>query len=521
MKRWVISTICLAFTSLMASAQLSDQQQIQKLNLVYQQIRSNYVDNVPLEPLVQEAVVATLGKLDPHSSYLDREQMAAMRTRLRGEFAGVGIRYIVHRDTLVVRGVVDNSPAERADIEINDRIVAIDGRSIIGITEDSVAGLLRGNVGSSVDLTIKRRSRDKHLNIRLKRSDIESSAISASFRTGGVGYVAISKFSKPLVSEFLTALRSLGDISSLVVDLRDNVGGAITSAIELTGLFLHKGDIIVSTEGRTNNIAVYDNRRDGSLLELPLVVVINENSASASEIFAGAIQDHDRGVIVGHTSYGKGLVQRVIDFKDGTGMCLTVARYKTPSGRIIQRPYVMGQGEEYLSDTRRYLHPDSASHNCELLFKTLNRGRKVYGGGGITPDVYIDTDSLTLSQPLALLYRDGLFEHLDVEICDNISLAELVASYPTAELFGSSYDVDTLVMELFYQLSALTADSLTTLDKSFIRAMIISTMAERLFDSNARHLIYNSSFDPMARQAIAIAHDKQRIEAILSAAEGL
>ena len=518
MKRWVILVIGLLLASLTASAQLSEQQQIQKLNLVYQQIRSNYVDNVPLEPLVQEAVIATLRQLDPHSSYLDHEQMAALRTRLRGEFAGVGIRYIVHRDTLVVRGIVAKSPAERANIEINDRIVAIDGRPIVGISTDSVSQLLRGNAGSNVCLTIKRRSTNNPLNVKLKRANIESSAITASFRIDDVGYIAISKFSKPLASEFLTALKSLREISSLVVDLRDNSGGAITSAIDLTGLFLRKGDIIVSTEGRTNNI-VYDTKRDGALIDLPLVVIINENSASASEIFAGAIQDHDRGVVIGHTSYGKGLVQRVIDFKDGTGMCLTVARYKTPSGRIIQRPYVMGHGEEYMSDTLRYMHPDSVSHNHELLFKTLHRGRTVYGGGGITPDIYIDTDSLKLSPSLTSLYREGLFEHLSVDIWDSISADSLLGDYPTVEAFNSCYNVENSIVERLYQQAALKADSLTSLDHSFIRAMILSTMAERLYGTDARYLIYNSSFDPMARQALAIANDRQRIEAILSGAE--
>lgn len=514
MKRWVILVICLVLASLTASAQLSEQQQIQKLNLVYQQIRSNYVDNVPLEPLVQEAVIATLRQLDPHSSYLDHEQMAALRTRLRGEFAGVGIRYIVHRDTLVVRGVVEGSPAERANIKATDRIVAIDGRPIVGITTDSVSQLLRGNAGSNVCLTIKRRSTNKPLDIKLKRANIESSAITASFRIGDVGYIAISKFSKPLASEFLTALKSLGDISSLVVDLRDNSGGAITSAIDLTGLFLRKGDVIVSTEGRTNNI-VYDTKRDGTLVDLPLVVIINENSASASEIFAGAIQDHDRGVVIGHTSYGKGLVQRVIDFKDGTGMCLTVARYKTPSGRIIQRPYVMGQGEEYMSDTLRYMHPDSIPHNHKLLFKTLHRGRTVYGGGGITPDIYIDTDGLKLSPSLTSLYRKGLFEHLSIDIWDCISTEELLSSYSSVETFDAHYKMDSRVMELFYQQTGLAAEVLTSLDHSFIRAMILSTIAERLYGTDARYYIYNNSFDPLAREAIAIAQNQERIEEIL------
>ena len=298
----------LLFICYNATAQLTEQQQIQKLNLVYQQIRNNYVDDVSLEPLVEEAIRVTLRELDPHSQYLTKEDMTLTTERLR-----------------------------------------------------------------------------------------EPDAITSTLRNGDIGYIAISRFSKTLVAEFLKVYYSLGDIKTLVVDLRDNAGGAITSAIDFTALFLHKDDVIVSTEGR-NTSAVYDTKHDGKLCDIPIVVLINENSASASEIFAGAIQDHDRGVIVGRTSYGKGLVQRLINLRDGSGMTITIARYKTPSGRLIQRPYEMGKGEDYQRDSMRYQHPDSIKRDDTPIFKTLKRGRNVYGGGGITPDIYIVQDSVVLTQ---------------------------------------------------------------------------------------------------------------------------
>ena len=514
MRRLLILIAIMAFGYVGASAQLTEQQQIQKLNYVYQQIRNNYVDDVPLEPLVEEAIIATLKELDPHSTFLTKEQMTSLQTRLRGEFAGIGIRYIVHNDTIVVRSVIEGSPAERAKIQINDRIVAIDRGSVVGLSADSIATLFRGEQNTKLSFSVVRRSEPKPLDINLSRDIIESRAINSTFRIGDVGYISFSAFSKPIVQEFYKAYKELGDIRCLIVDLRDNGGGAINSAIDLTGLFLRKGDVIVSTEGRTNSI-VYDKKRDGVILDLPVVVIINENSASASEIFAGAIQDHDRGVIIGRTSFGKGLVQRVIDLKDGTGMCLTTARYKTPSGRIIQRPYTMGKGEEYMSDSMRFMHPDSIAHDPSLMFTTLKRGRKVYGGGGITPDVYINTDSIMLSPRLAQLHAQAIFEHTAVEIWDRFSPHTLREQYPTVEEFNAKYEPSEQIYELFYSAAGSTPDDFTEIDHKFIRTMILATMAEQIYQESARHYIYGMNFDYMMQRALNIATNNSLYTEIL------
>lgn len=508
MKRLVISIIGLVTVCFSATAQLTEQQQIQKLNYVYQQIRNNYVDDVPLEPLVEEAIIATIRELDPHSSYLSAEEMSALRNRLSGEFAGIGIRYIVHNDTLVVRTTLPDSPAKRAKILPNDRIIAIDNRSVIGISADSVAMLLGGKPKTEVTLEVARRDEDNTLNITLKRDNIESSAISASFRVGDVGYIAVSSFSKPLASMFYSAYRELGDIETLVVDLRDNGGGAITAAIDLSSLFLRKGDVIVSTEGR-NNTTVYECKKGALLPDIPVVVLINENSASASELFAGAIQDHDRGVIVGHTSYGKGLVQRVIDLRDGSGITLTIARYKTPSGRVIQRPYAMGGGEEYRKDRVRYMHPDSIPHDDKLLFRTLKRGRKIYGGGGITPDIYIDIDDIELSPALQKAYNEARFEHAAIDIIDRVSAKSVIEQCATYEQFNAEFKLDTELMAIFYDCAQLESEALTETDKEFIEAMLMATIAESIYGDHARHYIYGIRFDPMLRRAMAIAEDRE------------
>lgn len=472
-------------------AQQHNQQQIQKLTQLYSYIRSNYVDELDLKPLVEEAMRATISELDPHSSYLTREDMTAMRSRIRGTFAGVGIKYTLHNDTIVVRGTIPNSPAESAKIRPNDRITAVAGRSVIGITTDSLATLLRGDAGTKVEIEVARRGEDNNLKIKLQRAFIESSAISTAFRIGNVGYIAVSHFSKPVAEEFLSAYRDLGDVESLVVDLRDNGGGAITGAIDLTGLFLMKGDVMLSTEGRNNNM-VYDKKRDGVLCDMPLVVLINENSASASEIFAGAIQDHDRGVIIGRRSYGKGLVQRVAEFNDGSGLCLTIARYKTPSGRIIQRPYRMGEGEAYHSDTLRYQEPDAAMLDTLPQFTTLKQGRVVYGGGGIIPDIYIGIDP----ERVARRITPEEVGRAIVVFYDRMSQEEIREHYPTLEEYAERCDLGM----------ALSPEA-----TEIVKAQI----AEEVYGAGAYYHIYGHKHDAVLQRAVSVATSQEKIEEIV------
>lgn len=508
MKRLIISIICFVALCSSATAQLSDKQQIKKLNAVYELIRDSYVDDVSLEPLVQEAIIATFKELDPHSKYLTKEEMESSKKRLHGEFAGIGISYIIHNDTLVVRSTMDNSPAQKADIRPNDRITAVNGQCIVGLSVDAISEHLKGEVGSNLTLRVERRGVDMPFCEELKREIIEQSAIGAAFRIGDVGYISVESFSKRVAGEFLNAYKSLGDINSLVVDLRDNGGGLITSSINLTSLFLNKGDVIVSTEGR-GEPQVYIKKRDIKPIDIPLVVLINENSASASEIFAGAIQDHDRGKIVGHTSFGKGLVQRVIDLNDGSGIYLTIARYKTPAGRIIQRPYTAGEQGEYISDSLRFIHPDSISNKGRTTFKTLKRGREVYGDGGITPDEYIDISDIKISDSVIKSIEDRAAEHSVIDYVDSNSLEVIIERFPTMESFAEGYITNSKLLDIFYALAGYKADDITETDRAYINTMLLSTLAEQLYGDNARQYIYVSQFDPMARRAISIA--KQEI----------
>ena len=313
-------------------------------------------------------------------------------------------------------------------------------------------------------------------------------------------------------NEFYYAYKALGDIKSLIIDLRDNSGGAITSAIDLSSMFLTKGDLIVSTEGKAHDEAHYK-RQDRQSLTTPLVVVINENSASASEIFAGAIQDHDRGVIIGRTSYGKGLVQRIIDLKDGSGMTITTARYKTPSGRTIQRPYEMGKGDEYRENKVRYMHPDSIPHDSDLIYRTLRNSRKVYGGGGITPDIYIAPDSISLSQAVVEAHDSAKFEHAIIDYLDVVDVDSLKSEYPTIENFSANHILDTKLLNIFHDY--IGKAELTDTDKTFISCTLRSLVAEYLYGSDARNYIYGIDFDYTLQQAFTIANDKELMHTTL------
>ena len=516
MKQLFITLFALATFAISASAQLTEQQQIQKLNYVYSYIRNNYVDKeLSLEPLVDEAIRATIAELDPHSNYLSREEMEWLRGRIYGSQAGIGIRYFMHNDTLVVTSVMENSPAQHADIRLNDRIIAVDNHSIVALSTDSISPLLRGAANSDVRLQIKRRNTESTIEIELKCNNYTTSTVSASYRVGDVGYVAISAFSKVTHRDFYEAYTKLGDVSSMVIDLRDNGGGAETGAVDLASLLLRKGEVIVTNKYRGHEEVIKKKSKDNILCDIPLVVIINENSASASELFAGAIQDNDRGVIVGRTSFGKGLIQRIVDLKDGSGITLTIGRYKTPSGRFIQRPYEMGERDTYRSDKTRYMHPDSIKHDEALLFRTLKRHRPIYGGGGITPDIYIESDSVRISECVSKSAADLAFYHAIIDYWDICSPSNILGQYPTVEAFGEGYNIDEELLNIFYESAGFGAKGLTATDIDYSRTTLLATMARLLYGEDANHYPLGLTLDYTQQRAIEIAGDSEKIEAIL------
>lgn len=516
MKKLSITLAFLISCAINASAQLTEQQQIQKLNYVYSYIRNNYVDKeLSLEPLVDKAIRATIAELDPHSNYLSREEMEWLRGHIRGEQAGIGIRYVIHNDTLVVSSIIDNSPAQHAGIHTNDRIIAVDNHSIIGLSTDSISPLLRGAANSDVRLQIKRRNINNNIDIELKRNNYTTSTVSASYRVGDVGYVAISAFSKVTHRDFYEAYTKLGNVNSVVIDLRDNGGGAEGGAVDLASLLLRKGEVIVTNKYRDHEEVIKKKSKDNILCDIPLVIIINENSASASELFTGAIQDNDRGVIIGRTSFGKGLIQRIVDLKDGSGITLTIGRYKTPSGRIIQRPYEMGERDTYRSDRTRYMHPDSIEHDEALLFRTLKHHRPIYGGGGITPDIYIESDSVRISECVSKSTADLVFYHTIIDYWDVCDPGDILSQYPTVETFGEGYNVNDRLLHIFYESAGYSAEGLTATDIDYIRTMLLATMARLLYGEDANRYPFGLSLDYTQQRAIEIANDRTKIEYLL------
>lgn len=505
MKRLLISLIAIALCCTTLSAQQTRRKVLKKFDRVLELIEDNYVEDKPLEPMVEEAIRATLRSLDPHSQYLTKEEMKAANRRLRGKFAGIGIQYIIHNDTLVVSSVIEGSPAQEAGITYLDRILAVDDNTIIGCQTDSISSLMHGDAGSKISLTLLSSGNDNPTTINLKRANIRTSAVVA-LRIDSVGYIALSTFTKSAASEFYKAYTELGDVKSLVVDLRDNGGGYLSAAIDLSSLFLSKRDVILITENSKRQ-KVYDTRNEGVLRDLPLVVVINESTASSSEIFAGAIQDHDRGTIIGRTSFGKGLIQKNIEFNDGSGVRITTERYMTPSGRPIQRPYTAGKNVAYLRDSSRYMHPDSIHRDTTHIFRTLKLGREVYGSGGITPDIYIGADSTKLSKCVKESLLNSIFEHCAVEFFRVESMEHIREEHPTMYSFNEKYTLSPELWDILYRIGGYGAEDITETDRHYLETMLYATLAEKIYGIEARYYINISRFDSIAQQAIAIAEE--------------
>lgn len=377
-----------------------------RLNNLLHIIDDQYVDNVDIDSLVDKAIPQILAELDPHSVYINAKNVQAANDDLRGSFSGVGIEFNIRQDTIHVQNVIKNGPAERAGILAGDKIVAIDGKPFVGkvVTNEEAMHRLKGPKDTKVKIGIIRYGQSKVLNFTVTRGEIPQKSIPAVYMLDATtGYIRIKSFGETTYTELLIALATLSQqgFSNLVIDLRDNTGGYLQSAVQMANEFLPKNKLIVYTQGRKSPRQEYKSDGHGSYQKIPLVVLINEGSASASEIFAGAMQDNDRATIIGRRSFGKGLVQQQIAFSDGSMIRLTIARYYTPSGRCIQKPYVNGDNKDYEQDLiARYQHgeffnQDSIKHTGPAYHTSI--GRVVYGGGGITPDIFIPEDTLGMT----------------------------------------------------------------------------------------------------------------------------
>lgn len=369
-------------------------------------IDDQYVDKVNIDSLVNNAIPLILAELDPHSVYISAKDAQAANDDLKGSFTGIGVEFTIRQDTIHVQNVISNGPAERAGVLAGDKIISVDGKPFVGkiVTNEEAMHRLKGPKDTKVKIGVLRYGSKKPKYITITRGEIPQKSITATYMLDDkTGYIRIKNFGETTYPELLIALEQLSQqgFSNLVIDLRDNTGGLLTSAIQIANEFLPKNKLIVYTEGRKSPKQEFASDGHGSYQKLPLVVLINEVSASASEIFAGAMQDNDRATIIGRRSFGKGLVQQQIGFPDGSIIRLTIARYYTPSGRCIQKPYSTGDDKNYEQDLiTRYQHgeffsQDSIKHHGPAYHTGI--GRVVYGGGGITPDIFVAEDTLGMT----------------------------------------------------------------------------------------------------------------------------
>ena len=399
-----------------------------KLNDLLHIVDDQYVDTVNVNDLVEKAVPQILSELDPHSVYISTKDVQQANDDLKGSFFGVGIEFTIRKDTIHVQNVIPNGPSERAGLLAGDKIVEVDGKPFVGkeVTNDEAMRRLKGEKDTKVELGILRYKEKKLRHFTITRGEIPMKSVTATYMLDdNTGYIRIKNFGEKTYPELLIALAKLSqdDFESLVIDLRGNTGGYLGSAVQMANEFLPKGRLIVYTEGRKSPRQEYRSDGRGSYQQLPLVVLIDEGSASASEIFAGAIQDNDRGTIIGRRSFGKGLVQQPITLHDGSMIRLTIARYYSPSGRCIQKPYTSGADRSYEEDLlNRYQHGeffsgDSIKHEGPE-YHTKN-GRIVYGGGGITPDIFVGEDTLGITSYYKEASMSGLILQFAYEYVDD------------------------------------------------------------------------------------------------------
>ena len=399
-----------------------------KLYLVLEQIEKNYVDQIDAQQIVEKALPYILEELDPHSIYLPPADLRRADAALEGSFDGIGITFNVPNDTAVVSSVIIGGPSERAGVQSGDRIVKVDGVDIAGVqmAQDSMVKHLRGPRGSKVTIQLKRSGVSDLVSIPIIRDKIPEKSVEVSYMIDDqIGYIKLSKFSKTSYEEVLKALIELTSLgmTKLIFDLRDNSGGYLEPALKIANEFLEKGQLIIYQQGAHRTRKDYIAELQGIAADVELAVLIDESTASSSEVLAGALQDNDRGIIVGRRSFGKGVVQEPIYFSDQSGMRLTVARYHTPTGRVLQRPYDQGR-ENYRYDLlERYRHgeltdADSIPKNDSLMYQTP-KGKIVYGGGGIIPDLFVPLDTTKVNDFFLQARRKSLMIRFSLQFADN------------------------------------------------------------------------------------------------------
>lgn len=500
-----------------------------KLLMSEQIIERFYVDSVNSDKMVQEAIVAMLKTLDPHSTYSDPEETKELTTPLTGNFSGIGVQFNMLNDTLFVIQTTSGGPSEKVGILPGDRIIQAGDSVIAGrkLPNSRIIKILRGEKGSQVLLKVLRKGSPEPIAILVTRDDIPVYSVDAAYMADPTtGYIRISRFGEETEKEFekaLSDLRAKG-MQNLIIDLEDNGGGYLQAAHQLASHFLEKGDMVVYTDAPKMGRSDFRVERAGDFRKGRLVIMANQYSASAAEILSGAVQDNDRGLIVGRRTFGKGLVQRPFPFPDGSMIRLTVSRYYTPSGRSIQKPYAPGDEEAYRKDmlnryeAGEFSSADSIHLPDSLRYSTLRNRRPVYGGGGIMPDLFVPIDTTMYSTYYRDLVAKGVINRFAITYVD-AHRKSLRAEYPDGEAFDRGF---TFTPEMLDEVVALgRADSVmpdsAMLEKSrpLIATIVKGLIARDLFESTDYFRVVNPALSPSYRAALDLINDEERYNRLL------
>lgn len=533
MKKMILRLLSL-FCLLMITNQLvysqhpSINQDAKKLSMALYAVASLYVDTVNSEKLTEDAIRGMLEKLDPHSNYLDKEETKELTEPLQGNFDGIGIQFNMLTDTLYVIQVIPGGPSEKVGLMAGDRIIMVNDTLIAGVKmrTNDIMKRLRGPKNTEVNVKVLRQGTPDLIGFKIIRGKIPVTSLDASYMADKTtGYIKLNRFAATSIEEFREALEKLNKqgMKNLILDLQSNGGGYLNAAIDLADEFLSKDKLIVYTEGNKQRREEATSTTKGNFEEGRLVILIDESSASASEIVSGAIQDWDRGILIGRRSFGKGLVQKPIPMSDGSMIRLTVARYYTPTGRCIQKPYESGNKEQYNMDIiNRFdhgelMHADSIHFADSLKYNTLLNNRTVYGGGGIMPDIFVPLDTTRTTKYHRELIAKGVIYRTSMNYIDQ-HRNELKKAYPTIEKFKSKFSVNTEILDNLRKLAEEEKiefdEGQFNLSKSLIMLQLKALIARDLFDMNEYFIIIND-INESYQKALQIINDSKEYNKIL------
>ncbi|MFA5647662.1 MAG: S41 family peptidase [Bacteroidales bacterium] len=480
---------------------------IYKIVRFIQYVTNDYVDTLDIDNIVDDAIKETLKNLDPHSVFISKEDVKAMNEPLEGNFEGIGVEFNILNDTLMVVNPVPGGPSEKVGIVAGDRIIKVDNKIVagIGITNNDVFKILRGDKGTKVVVEIVRKNWSEPLEFSITRDKIPIHSLDASYMvTKRIGYIKLNRFALRTEDEFLEALEKLKEqkMKDLILDLRGNGGGYLNASVALADHFLDDDQLIVYTEGRNVPKTEYKSTMNGEFTRGRLIILIDEGSASASEIVSGAVQDWDRGIIIGRRSFGKGLVQNQLPLPDGSLIRLTIARYHTPTGRVIQKPYSSGKRTNYYSELNEryengeYFTADSISIPDSLKYYTLQKNKIVYGGGGIIPDIFVPFDTTFYSDYYGKLIRMGIINQYVHSYIDK-NRETMTQRHSTFEKFNQNFKITPSIIEelvTFAENMKLPSDleGLKTSEME-IQKQLKALIAQNLFSTNQYFQIVNQN----------------------------